>query len=52
MLEVTEVPASFGTTTCEYSVGCTRETNLVATVPAIGTIPMCKVHIWFYQSMD
>lgn len=50
MLEVLEVPASFGVTTCEYSVGCKRETNLVATLPVVGTIPMCKVHIHFYNN--
>ena len=50
MLEVTEVPAQFGETTCEYSVGCQRQTNLIADIPTVGTIPICKVHIHFYNN--
>lgn len=51
VLEVFTVPAAFGTTTCEYSVGCQRQTNLVGYFgTTLGHLPVCKVHIHFYNN--
>lgn len=46
--DVHQVPESYGTTPCEYSVACTRQTNHVLDMGLAGRLPVCLPHIRFY----